>query len=330
MPKKSAATAAKKRAPVKKPPMWQAVDAKHSSLLQASKGKLPRISRRAVSTHEPLPNVWRLTRAVALLLWQHKKIFISLALIYGLLNLVLVRGFSGGVNVTEVKNELNQAFGGHTAAVTTSMTVLLSLISTSGNTSSSTGGAYQTFLLIIMSLAVIWALRMMLANEAFRLRDTFYKGMYPLVPFLLVFVMICLQLLPLIAGAGLYSMVTSSGISVNLFENILWGIGCSLLAAVSLYWLTSSAFALYIVTLPNMTPRKALHSARELVRGRRLSVLRKLLFLPLVLFLVAIVIMVPVILVAAPLAQWLFFFLTMCSLVVVHTYMYTVYRELLA
>ena len=78
-----------------------------------------------------------------------------------------------------------------------------------------------------------------------------------------------------------------------------------------------------------MTPFKALRSARQLVRGRRLAVLRKLLFLPLALFVIAIIIMVPVILVVAPVAQWLFFFLTMCALVVVHTYMYTVYRELL-
>ncbi|MEO6513843.1 MAG: hypothetical protein ABIR37_04105 [Candidatus Saccharimonadales bacterium] len=277
-----------------------------------------------------LPSVWSITKTVARMLWLHKKVFLSLALIYGVLNLVLVRGFTGGLNVSDLKGQLDQAFSGHLAALATSATVFASLVSTSGNTSNSTGGAYQTFLLLIMSLAVIWALRMTLAGEAFRLRDSFYKGMYPLVPFLLVFVVIGLQLLPLVIGAGIYSLVVSSGIAVNAFQQILWGIGCAALVALSLYWLTASLFALYIVTLPNMTPRKALRSARELIRGRRLSVLRKLLFLPLALFLAAIVIMLPVILLAAPLAQWLFFLLTMCSLVVVHAYMYTVYRELLA
>jgi hypothetical protein len=329
MSKKSTPAGAKKAAP-KKPVTWQSTDAKKVPSIRTPKRWHARRDRSALPVHEPLPNVWRLTKAVAVLLWRHKKAFITLALIYGILNLVLVRGFSGGVNVTELKHELNQAITGQAAALTTSLTVLVSLVSTSGNTSSSTGGAYQTFLLIVMSLAVIWALRMTLAREQFRLRDTFYKGMYPLVPFLLVFLVMVLQLLPLVAGAGIYSMVTTGGISVNLFENILWGIGCGLLAALSFYWLTSSAFALYIVTLPGMAPFKALRSARELVRGRRLSVLRKLLYLPLMLFLAAVVIMVPVILVAAPLAQWLFFFLTMCSLVVIHTYMYTVYRELLA
>jgi hypothetical protein len=278
----------------------------------------------------PLPNVFRLTEKVARLLWAHKKMLLGLALIYGILNLVLVRGFSGSLNVSDLKQQLDQAFSGQFAAVATSLTVFASLVSTSGNTSSSTGGAYQTFLLLIMSLAVIWALRMTIAGEQFRLRDSFYKGMYPLVPFLLVFVVVCLQLLPLVMGAGMYSTVVGNGIAINVLEKLLWALGCGLLVALSLYWLSASTFALYIVTLPNMTPMKALRSARELVRGRRLSVLRKLLFLPLVLFLVAIVIMVPIILIAAPLAQWLFFILTMCALVVVHTYMYVMYRELLA
>jgi hypothetical protein len=278
---------------------------------------------------KPLPNVWRITRSVSSLLWKYKKTFASLALIYGVLNLALVRGFAGNLNVSELKAQLDQVFSGQFAALATSITVFTSLVSTSGNTSSSTGGAYQIFLLLVMSLAVIWSLRMVIAGETFRLRDSFYKGMYPLVPFLLVLVVVSLQLLPLLAGGGIYSTVVSSGVASNTFEQILWGLSCSLLVALSFYWLTASVFALYIVTLPNMTPLKALRSAKELVRGRRLSVLRKLLFLPVALFIVAVVIMLPIILVAAPLAQWLFFLLTMCSLIAVHAYMYSVYRELL-
>jgi hypothetical protein len=330
MPKKSrSTTASRKKSAPKKSVVTPPVQSSAARRLWPAKTWRSRFVYQG-PPRKPLPSVWRIARAVALLLWQHKKMFVCLALIYGVLNLVLVRGFTGGLNVSDLKDQLSQAFDGHFAALATSVTVFASLVSTSGNTSSSTGGAYQTFLLLIMSLAVIWALRMAVAGESFRLRDSFYKGIYPLVPFLLVFVVIGLQLLPLLAGAGMYALVVGNGIAVDVFEKVLWGIGCGLLAALSLYWITASSFALYVVTLPNMTPLKALRSAHELVRGRRLSVLRKLLFLPLALFVIAIVIMLPVILLAAPLAQWLFFFLTMCALVVVHAYMYTVYRELLA
>jgi hypothetical protein len=44
---------------------------------------------------------------------------------------------------------------------------------------------------------------------------------------------------------------------------------------------------------------------------------------------VAAVIMLPIIIVLTPVAQYVFFVLTMFALVAVHTYMYTLYRELL-
>jgi uncharacterized membrane protein YoaK (UPF0700 family) len=93
--------------------------------------------------------------------------------------------------------------------------------------------------------------------------------------------------------------------------------------------ISSSLFALYIVTLPDMTPFKALRSARELVRHRRWTVLRKILFLPIILLVVAAIIMLPIIIWLTSLAQWVFFLLTMFALVAANAYMYTLYRELL-
>jgi bacteriorhodopsin len=60
-----------------------------------------------------------------------------------------------------------------------------------------------------------------------------------------------------------------------------------------------------------------------------LSVFRKLLFLVVALLLAAAIIVVPIIVIIAPLAQWVFFALSMCGLIVLHAYMYTLYRELL-
>jgi hypothetical protein len=78
-----------------------------------------------------------------------------------------------------------------------------------------------------------------------------------------------------------------------------------------------------------MTPMKALRSARELVRYRRWTVLRKVLWLPFVLLLAAALIMVPIIIWLTALAQWIFFLLTMFAVAAVHAYLYGLYRELL-
>ena len=153
--------------------------------------------------------------------------------------------------------------------------------------------------------------------------------MYPLIPFILVILVMGLQLIPLIIGSTLYSTVVNNGIAVYAAEKVVWALLFAMLGLLSLYMLTSSVFALYIVTLPDMTPTKALRSARELVRYRRWTVLRKLLGMPVMLLLAALIVMLPIITLAAPAARWVFFILTMCGLAAVHAYVYTLYRELL-
>ena len=276
-----------------------------------------------------LPNVLKITKQATLLLWHHKKLFLGIVTVYGILNLILVQGLASNTDVTSLKSTLNQVFTGHFAGFASGLAVFVVLVGSAGNGSSNTAGAYQLFLVLITSLAVIWALRQVLAGVAVRVRDAYYRGMYPLIPLVLVLCMIGLQLLPLIIGTSLYSLVASNGIAVNGFQQAIFAVIAILLSALSLYWICSSIFALYIVTLPDMTPMKALRSARELVRYRRLQVLRKILWLPLVLLLTAAVIMLPIIAWATPVAQWVFFILTMLGLAAAHSYMYTLYRELL-
>lgn len=276
-----------------------------------------------------LPNVWRITRKAADILWEHKGLFIGITLIYGLLNLILAQGVAGGTDITGLKGSLSQVFTGHFAFLLSGLSVFVVMLSAAGNTTDQTAGIYQTILAIVVSLAMIWALRQSSSGGRIRVRDAFYRGMYPLIPFLLVILVMGIQLIPLIIGSTLYSIVINNGIAVYLVEKIMWALLFALLGLLTIYMLSSSVFALYIVTLPEMTPMKALRSARELVRYRRWTVLRKILWLPVALLIVALVIMLPVILLVAPLARWIFFLLTMFALLAIHAYMYTLYRELL-
>ena len=292
-------------------------------------GKAAVKTQKSVKSPARLPNVYVIAKIATQTLWQHKKLFGGIILAYGLLNLVFVQGLTGGNDVSSLKQNVDQAFTGQFAAAATGLSVFAVLVGSAGNASSQTAGAYQVFLGLIGSLAIIWALRQTLAGTKIRIRDSFYKGMYPLVPFILVLLVIGLQLIPLLIGSALYSLVISNGIAVAAAEKLVWLLLYAALAALTLYMLGSSLFALYIVTLPDMTPIKALRSAKELVRGRRWTVLRKIICLPIILLLVAAIIMVPIIALLAPLAQWIFFLISMFALLAVHAYMYTLYRELL-
>jgi len=275
-----------------------------------------------------LPSAWQLSRKTIDLLWQHRGLFVGLIVVYGLLNLLLVSGFSSSASVSSLKHQLSQGNKGGQLGL--NFSVFFNLLTTSSSSSTNSGsGAYQLFLGLVISLATIWMLRQAIAGESIRFRNAFYKGMYPMIPFILVLLVVLLQTVPFLIGGGLYDLVVTNGIAIHFAEQLLWGLLFAVLSFVSIYMLCSSLFALYIATLPDMTPIKALKSARQLVRYRRLSVFRKLLYLPVALLVVASIIMIPAIAYLAPAAPWILFGLAVSALVVAHAYMYTLYRELL-
>lgn len=284
-------------------------------------------SRLPAPPRKPLPKARTLTVLAAKRLWGNKKLFGGLVLIYGIVDILLVRGLSSAVDLGGFKSALDMLASGVWEKAYNVGTSFIYLLTTSGATTGS--GQYTSILLLIMSLAFIWAMRQVQAGNRPRIRDAFYEGMYPLIPFLLVLFVVSLQLIPLAIGAYLYNVVVSHGIASDIGEKAIWLAVFIVLAIWSFYMVTSTLFALYIVTLPEMTPMKALRSARQLVYKRRLLIWRKLIYLPIVLLIVAAVIEIPLIYIWAGAAEWAFFALSMASLAAVHGYLYTLYREML-
>ncbi len=276
-----------------------------------------------------LPSAFQIFKDAITVLAKHWKLFLGIAVVYGLLNILLVQGFKGTTGFGETKSALEQLFTGNFGHVGTGLTLFLYLVSSSGNATDPAAGMYQFVLILIVSLALIWTFRQVYAGQKVRIRDGFYSGMSPLVKFVLVLLVIGLELIPLTIGAMLYGVVTANGIAVSAFEQIVWALGTFLLTLLSLYMISSSLFGLYIVTLPDMTPLLALRSARQLVRYRRWTVMRKIVFLPLILLVLTGVIVVPIIMYATPVAVVVFFVLSMFLLPVAHSYLYALYRSLL-
>lgn len=282
-----------------------------------------------IPAYAPLPKARVLFTTVLRELWAHKKLFGGIVATYGVLNILLVRGLAGSNNLATIKSTLDSAVHGFGGKLASSGVGFAYLLTSSGSGNTATSGIYQSVLLVVCSLAFIWALRQTLAGHVVRMRDSFYLGMYPLVPFLLLFLLAGVQLIPLAIGGGLYSVVISNGIAVHAWEKAAWLALFIGLALWSLRMLTATVFALYIVTLPDMAPLRAYRSAKKLVFGRRLLLWRKLIFLPVVLLLLAGLVELPLILYVTPLAEWSFFILSMVALPVTHSYIYRLYREML-
>lgn len=279
--------------------------------------------------YKPMPKARILFWTVLGQLKKNWKLFGGIVLIYGILNIILVRGLAGSSDLTNLKSALDSGLQGFDGKLVSTATTFTYLVASSGNGSTDTSSVYQTMLFILCSLAFIWAFRQVMAARTVRVRDSFYHGMYPLVPFLLLFLLLGVQLIPMAIGAGLYSMVTSGGIAVHLWEKAFF---LALLVASVLWSLrmaTATIFGIYIVALPDMTPIRAYRSARQLVYKRRLIIWRKLLFLTVAMLLLAAAIELPLIAFLTPLAVWTFFIINMLALPIVHGYLYNLYREML-
>ena len=277
----------------------------------------------------PVESAWRITRASLKLVWHFRLVFSAILLIYAVVYFILVEGLSIPSSASSLSSQFNLLFHGRFSDLASSLKVFSTLISNNATASSPGASAYQVFLVVIVSLAIIWSLRQIYNNLNFRARDSYYKGMYALIPFILILLLIAVELLPLVLATTLYNIVINGSVANGLLVDIIWIIPLAAMALLSLYLVSSSIFAVYIVTLPDMTPVKALKSANQLVKKRRLLVMRKVLYLPLAMLVVAAVILLPFILVFPAAAEPIFIILVLISIVFSHTYLYNLYRELI-
>ncbi len=295
--------------------------------LRLPKRKLFRLKR--IKHPVRLPSAWQITRTTCKTVWQARRPLIGVLITYGVLSILLVRGFGGAGDVGTLRQQFIKGFTGNPSQLASGLSTLSSTLAPANSGSSAAAGVYQLLLGIIISLATIWTLRHVLAGERVRVRDAFYKSMTPFITFLLVMIIVLVQTLPFIIGGGIYTIVMNYGIAITAPEKLLWGLLFGVLTFISIYMLCSSLFGLYIVTLPDMTPMKALRNARNLVQYRRLSVFRKIAFLFLAVGILVIVLITPVIFLVPAVATWVFFAAGLVGVIVANAYMYTLYRELL-
>jgi len=282
----------------------------------------------ATENRSKLSPAYKLFVQACQLLVRHWRFLGGILLVYAVLNIVLLGGADAS-NLQSTKATLTGVAQGHLDKLSTGLSLFTFLISSSSSASGAAASAYQTMWLLLVSVVFIWGLRQVYAGHTVRVRDAFYLGTYPIVPFILILFVIGLQLTPLVVGGAAYSMLVGGHIVLGFLEQLAALVGFLLLAGWSFYMLCSSIFALYIVTLQDMTPMEALRSASDLVRFRRWVVFGKLLFLPVVLFIITAAIIIPLSVFVTSLATFVFFILSVIGVGVLHSYLYALYREML-
>jgi hypothetical protein len=278
-----------------------------------------KLSKKIPHPDGPLPSAWSIAKKSWALITANKKSLLGIALVYILLNLIFVRGFSAPLNINDIKNTIKDTFGAEPTGLSLVGVVFGSLLGGSGASTTETASLYQAILFVLVSLAIVWVFRQYSAGQKTSTKGAFYNGMYPLIPFILVIVVMLLQLLPAYIGGTVYGVVSGNNLAVSAAEKGIWIVVFGALILLSLY----------MVTLPNITPLQALRSSRQLVFSRRMSIFRKLLLIPFAALLLLIILVVPAIYFLPAIAPWLYFVLSLGSIVLIHAYLFSLYKELL-
>jgi hypothetical protein len=278
---------------------------------------------KALTKIHGLSSSWALLKRSTVFWWRHRSRFLWISGLYFVSSFLLARG-AEITTIDEIRQQVSgDADEGFFDTVTTAGVALGS--DSQANTSAS---AYQLILFVVFSLATIWMIRRLMASQSFRIRDTFYKGMYPLIPFAAILVLIVIQTLPFFIGGLIYSFVTIGGVAFGFLEQIPFLILWILLSAGTGYLLAGSVMTLYAVTLPDMYPLQALRAVRKRAIYRRWHILARILIISLVLAVLFSVAFIAIVGFIPSVTFVSIDFLWALIVPFLHVYLFHLYREL--
>jgi len=247
-----------------------------------------------------LPGYWSFTNMVRKMVWQNRKSLLWLAIIYAGLTAIFV-GISSQDTYTQIGDAIRTTSGnlfkGNWGSI--GQAGLLLLVGATGGSANALTEAQQIYaaLIILLTwLTVVWLLRARLAGKRVKLRDALYSAGAPILSTFLVAIVGTIQLFPVALAVIGFGGASTVGLFNGGVEAMIFWTVAALLTALSLYWLTSTFFALVIVTLPGMYPMQAIRTAGDLVVGRRLRILLRLLWLGFITSIVWSLVMIPTIL----------------------------------
>jgi hypothetical protein len=302
-----------------------------------------RTKRRDYARTLDLPGYISFTNYVGKTIWSSRKMFFVFGLVYSLVTIILV-GMASQDAFSTLVNTLNTTssdlFNGFWGEIGGAGLLFLSAV-TGGSlqTLSEVQQLYAVLLTLFGWLTVVWLLRNVMAGHKVKVRDGIYNAGAPIVPTMIILLLGLFQLLPLALALIGYSAASSTGLLNSGVEAMLFWVFAALMTGLSLYWITSTFFAMVIATLPGMYPYRAIKIAGDLVIGRRLRILYRILWMALILVIAWGVVMIPLILFDGwvkglwPAVEWMPFvpiallILNTLTIIWVSGYVYLLYRK---
>lgn len=290
-----------------------------------------------------IPGYFAFTGYVFRQLNVHRRTIILLIVVYA-----SVIAMFGGITNQDMYNQIadyisqsgRQVMEGGFGAAGESLMVVFSAFLSGPGAMTPEQQVYLGLGLLMAWLATVWLLREYLAGGNPKLRDALYRSNAPFLSTFLVLLVLLVQMIPLAIVAAIYVGISTLGLLTEGLGMMLFTTLIALVAALVLYWMTSTIIALVIVTLPGMYPMEAMKAAGDMVVSRRLKILFRIIWLILVILLAWLVVMVPLTMLTGWLTSlwpWLSYvpvmpifaaIMSSASIVFAAAYIYLMYRKL--
>ena len=247
-----------------------------------------------------LPGYFQFNNYVNKTLWKNRKIFLLLTLTYIVITLVLqvsaISQDNYSVLVDTLKATSGDMFSGFMGSVGSAGLMFLTALT--GGLSKSLTEVQQVYAVLIVLFAwltTVWLLRNIMAGHKVKLRDGLYNAGAPIFSTFLISLLLLVQIIPFALATLIYSAAISTGLLSGGVEAMLAWVVIGLLVALTLYWITSTCFAMVIITLPGMYPMRAIQVAGDVMVGRRLKILYRIIWMFLSIIIAWAVVLMPII-----------------------------------
>ena len=247
-----------------------------------------------------LPSLTSQASAAFKMFFKFWKIFLPLLLIFVGLYIFLIGAMSENT-LADVKANVEQTnkdvADGKIGTVGKAGLTLLGIISTGGLTTMNDAQIVIAVLLFtIIWLVTIYLARHLLAgHQEIKMRDGFYSAISPLVSTLVVGLIIFLEAIPIMLTVIVFQVALTTEFLSTPFYALLFFMFATLMITLSLYLLSSSFFAIIVVSAPGLYPLTAVRMAKNLIMGRRLRFLIRVFYLVIIVALLYLLLLMPAI-----------------------------------
>ena len=247
-----------------------------------------------------LPSLTSQANAAFKMFFKFWKIFLPLLLIFVGLYIFLIGAMSENT-LADVRANVEQTnkdvADGKIGTVGKAGLTLLGIISTGGLTTMNDAQIVIAVLLFtIIWLVTIYLARHLLAgHQEIKMRDGFYSALSPLVSTLVVGLIIFLEAVPIMLTIIVFQVALTTEFLSTPFYALLFFMFAALMITLSLYLLSSSFFAIIVVSAPGLYPLTAVRMAKNLIIGRRLRFLIRVFYLVIIVALLYLLLLMPAI-----------------------------------